>query len=180
MVKKVQRAPPKKGSVPYKILKGMKQKQTQRETKAREFARQSGESRTLLFVRYLANCRVIGGYVAPKVKKRAAGSYDRVDYLKRSIGDRRGLRGVGEGTRGIAEIKVGKFRNGTLYVSKDEIERVRKGRSVTPAAIRDDKHKQKIARQREEDKPPAPSKPRFRKKGKGKKKGKKGKGKGKK
>eukprot|EP01095_Lingulamoeba_sp_RSL-Kostka_P007999 TRINITY_DN261_c0_g1_i1.p1 TRINITY_DN261_c0_g1~~TRINITY_DN261_c0_g1_i1.p1 ORF type:complete len:149 (+),score=59.83 TRINITY_DN261_c0_g1_i1:727-1173(+) len=95
----------KKGSTPYNILQGMKKKQKERATKERE------------------QSILRGDYVAKKKKRK--NNVSRTDYYKNLLGDRRGLRGgVGDGARGFRINSVGKYSNGTLYLTKNDIKSI--------------------------------------------------------
>jgi hypothetical protein len=66
--------------------------------------------------------------MAPKQRK---GAITRRDELVNNYGDRRGLAGVGDGSRGLRVQAVGTFSKGTLYLSQRDINAVT---SRTPAS----------------------------------------------
>ena len=69
----------------------------------------------------LEQARKSGSYVAPKAKK---GAISQTDELKKRLGSRHGLEGVGDGSRGLRIQGVGTFSRGTLYISKTDIKKV--------------------------------------------------------
>ena len=59
-------------------------------------------------------------------------SVKKTEILKRMIGDRNGIKGVGDGTRGLKFSSVGKYKDGVLYLSKNDIKSVQQPKKLEP------------------------------------------------
>lgn len=57
-----------------------------------------------------------------KDKKRKRGGNSMADFIRQQAGNRSGMRGLGDGSRGLNATGVGHFKDGFLHVSQKEIE----------------------------------------------------------
>merc|ERR1712100_15497 len=93
-----------------------------------------------------------------KEKKNRNSSVSKDQLLKQMIGDRRGMKGIGDGTR-APRFSIGTYSKGTLYLSKHDIQKVTQPKRM----IKDDQTVVSLAR-------PSTKRGKGQKKGKGKKK----------
>ena len=57
-----------------------------------------------------------------KKKKKHEGSDSMVDFIRKRAGNRSGMRGLGDGSRGLNATGVGHFKDGFLHISQKEID----------------------------------------------------------
>lgn len=66
-----------------------------------------------------------------QLQRNASDTMTRDEWRRKVAGDRSGLRGVGDGSRGVNEIGVGRFRGGVLEINPADL---RRGRSAAAPA----------------------------------------------
>eukprot|EP00012_Vannella_robusta_P010670 CAMPEP_0206199528 /NCGR_PEP_ID=MMETSP0166-20121206/10320_1 /ASSEMBLY_ACC=CAM_ASM_000260 /TAXON_ID=95228 /ORGANISM="Vannella robusta, Strain DIVA3 518/3/11/1/6" /LENGTH=122 /DNA_ID=CAMNT_0053617657 /DNA_START=377 /DNA_END=742 /DNA_ORIENTATION=- len=71
---------------------------------------------------------LMGNLVQRNKKKKDGITRDQL--LKRMIGDRRGMTGIGDGSR-APRYSVGTYSKGTLYLSKNQIEAIKNPKRIT-------------------------------------------------
>lgn len=55
-------------------------------------------------------------------KKKKSGGRTMAEYIRQKAGNRSGMSGIGDGSRGINPTSVGRFRDGILHISQKEID----------------------------------------------------------
>ena len=79
----------------------------------------------------------MGNYVPDKNKTT---NLKKTEIYKRMLGERNGVRGVGDGTRGLKFSSVGKYKDGVLYLTKNDIKTVQQPKKLElPPFLRENK-----------------------------------------